>query len=272
MLKLSERLAAVAFLAGNGGVLADVGTDHGYVPVYLVSEGNFPRAIAMDVNPGPLKSAAAHIVMYGMGDYIQTRLSDGVAALSEGEADTILIAGMGGGLIMRILREGQTVCRSARKLVLQPQSELPSVRRFLLEQGYVTDAANMIREGGKYYPMMRVHYEPSGVSSEGARMELYCRYGREILLPVGPCASKNSASKCSLEISFLLPAAFAASSKSARFCKKGGYGASSCARKQILPSPGSSIPACKILSVSCCKYAQISCTSSERLPICTTQF
>ena len=70
MLKLSERLAAVAFLAGNGGVLADVGTDHGYVPVYLVSEGNFPRAIAMDVNPGPLKSAAAHIVMYGMGDYI----------------------------------------------------------------------------------------------------------------------------------------------------------------------------------------------------------
>lgn len=182
MLKLSERLAAVAFLAGNGGVLADVGTDHGYVPVYLVSEGNFPRAIAMDVNPGPLKSAAAHIVMYGMGDYIQTRLSDGVAALSEGEADTILIAGMGGGLIMRILREGQTVCRSARKLVLQPQSELPSVRRFLLEQGYVTDAANMIREGGKYYPMMRVHYEPSGVSSEGARMELYCRYGRELLL------------------------------------------------------------------------------------------
>lgn len=182
MLKLSERLAAVAFLAGNGGVLADVGTDHGYVPVYLVSEGNFPRAIAMDVNQGPLKSAAAHIVMYGMGDYIQTRLSDGVAALSEGEADTILIAGMGGGLIMRILREGQTVCRSARKLVLQPQSELPSVRRFLLEQGYVTDAANMIREGGKYYPMMRVHYEPSGVSSEGACMELYCRYGRELLL------------------------------------------------------------------------------------------
>ena len=124
MIKLSERLATAASLVSEGNKLADVGTDHGYVPICLVLEKKIPGAVAMDINRGPLVRAREHIRQYGLETYIQTRLSDGVAALAPGEADSILAAGMGGGLVMHILSEGQEVCRKAKELILQPQSEL----------------------------------------------------------------------------------------------------------------------------------------------------
>lgn len=160
MIRISKRLTMAASLISEDGVLADVGTDHGYVPIYLVEQGKIRRAIAMDINSGPLERAREHVAQYGMEQYIETRLSDGVDALAPGEADSILIAGMGGGLVIHILTEGREVCRRAKELVLQPQSELERVRRFLAEEGYVTAAEEMIEEDGKYYPMMRVHYKP----------------------------------------------------------------------------------------------------------------
>lgn len=149
----------------EGSVLADVGTDHGYVPIYLLEQKKIPHAIAMDIRSGPLARAKEHIADYGMGDYIQTRLSDGVAALAPGEADTILIAGMGGGLVMHILREGEAVCHAAKHIILQPQSELARVRAWLCQRGYVTELEDMVEEDGKYYPMLRVHYEADGESN-----------------------------------------------------------------------------------------------------------
>ena len=110
MVKISERLRTAAGLIGEGERLADVGTDHGYVPIYLVERKRIPSAIAMDIRTGPLERAREHIRMYGMEDYIQTRLSDGVAALKPGEADAILIAGMGGGLVIHILESGRAIC------------------------------------------------------------------------------------------------------------------------------------------------------------------
>ncbi|MBO5071265.1 MAG: SAM-dependent methyltransferase [Roseburia sp.] len=179
MIKISERLTMAASLVTGGGVLADVGTDHGYVPIYLIEKGIIPRAIAMDINPGPLERAKEHIAQYGMGEYIQTRLSDGVSALSFGEADSILIAGMGGGLVMHILEDGEAVCQNARELVLQPQSELARVRRFLYEKGYVTDAEEMVEEEGKFYPMMRVHYDAS--KGKDFAQSVYFAYGQILL-------------------------------------------------------------------------------------------
>ena len=155
MVKISERLRTAAGLIGEGERLADVGTDHGYVPIYLVERKHIPSAIAMDIRTGPLERAREHIRMYGMEDYIQTRLSDGVAALKPDEVDTILVAGMGGGLVMHILESGRAICEQAHGLVLQPQSELPKVRRFLMENGYVTEREEMVMEEGKYYPMMK---------------------------------------------------------------------------------------------------------------------
>lgn len=181
MIHISERLKTAAGLVGEGKRLADVGTDHGYVPIYLLSQGRIPCAIAMDINQGPIQRAQEHIRQYGMEAYIQTRLSDGVAALREGEADTILIAGMGGGLVMHILESGKSVCQSADELVLQPQSELARVRKYLDANGYVVEAEEMVKEDGKYYPMMRVHYAAQTAKVPSFDKELGFLYGGLLL-------------------------------------------------------------------------------------------
>lgn len=183
MIKLSKRLETVAALVTCGGVLADVGTDHGYIPLALFLQGKISRAIAMDIGRGPLARAAEHIAQYGAQAYIETRLSDGVAALFPGEADSIVVAGMGGGLVIHILTEGEAVCRAAKELILQPQSETERVRVFLREQGYVTEAEEMVFEDGKYYPMMRVSVKSASDSLQ--QHEKHCalwdRYGRILL-------------------------------------------------------------------------------------------
>ena len=122
---LSRRLREAAALVTPGNRLADIGTDHGFVPIFLVEEGKIPSAVAMDVNPGPLQRAREHIKEHGLEDRIRTRLSDGLSALGEKEADTILIAGMGGALSVRILEQGaDCVLQEVKELVLQPQSEI----------------------------------------------------------------------------------------------------------------------------------------------------
>jgi tRNA (adenine22-N1)-methyltransferase len=156
MITLSKRLEAIASLITPGYIVADVGTDHGYIPIYQIQQNRSPSAIAMDLRKGPLQRAADHIQSCGLSDRIQTRLSDGTAALGEGEAETIVVAGMGGELVLHILTDGEAVCRSAKELILQPQSEIAGVRRYLREHAYRIVAENMIYEDGKYYPMMRV--------------------------------------------------------------------------------------------------------------------
>ncbi len=162
MIQLSERLTAVAGLVTQEGTLADVGTDHGYIPVFLTGQKRVQRAIAMDVNAGPLKRAEEHIHQYGLENKIETRQSDGLTALKLGEADCIVIAGMGGTLMKRILTQGESVARTAKELILQPQSELQNFREFLWKSGYKITAEDMVFEDGKYYPMMRVI--PGGIN------------------------------------------------------------------------------------------------------------
>lgn len=156
MIQLSKRLQAVASLVTEQGTLADVGTDHGYIPIFLTECKKIKRAIAMDVNQGPLLRAREHILQYGLEEQIETRLSDGLKALSPGEAEAIVIAGMGGSLMMRILTMGEPVARAAKELVLQPQSEIAAFREFLSRNHYQLVSEDMVFEDGKYYPMMRV--------------------------------------------------------------------------------------------------------------------
>ena len=152
---LSRRLREVASLVTPGNRLADIGTDHGFVPVYLVESGRIPSAVAMDVNPGPLGRAREHIRKHALEDRIRTRLSDGLDALLPGEADTILIAGMGGALCVRILQRRKNLSEEAAELVLQPQSEIALVRKYLEQSGWKITLEKIIFEDGKYYPMMR---------------------------------------------------------------------------------------------------------------------
>ncbi len=163
MVKISNRLMTAAALVTQGYTLADVGTDHGYIPIYLLQQKKIPAAIAMDINEGPLERAKEHIALYGLQAYIQTRLSDGVAALKPGEVEAVLIAGMGGGLVMHILSNGETDCQSAKELILQPQSALENGREFLREEGYAILAEDMVLEDGKFYPMMKVQYQEKNV-------------------------------------------------------------------------------------------------------------
>lgn len=155
MIKLSKRMKAVAAMVTSNGILADVGTDHGYVPIALVQRQKIPGAIAMDINKGPLTRAKENIAAAHLEEYIQTRLSDGVEELEPGEADSILIAGMGGELIIHILSEGEKVCKKASELILQPQSDIRKVREYLREHQYKIVDEDMVCEDGKYYPMMR---------------------------------------------------------------------------------------------------------------------
>jgi len=155
-MQLSKRLSAVASLVTEGSRLADIGTDHGYVPIYLTQKGILSSAMAMDVNKGPLQRAREHISEHGLEDKITTRLSNGLKELVPGEADSVLIAGMGGYLIIRILEEGRKHRPFVKEWILQPQSDLEAVRRYLAKEGLSITAELMVEEEGKYYPMMRV--------------------------------------------------------------------------------------------------------------------
>ena len=176
MILLSKRLRMNASLVTEGYRLADVGTDHGYIPIALVQEGKIPSALAMDVNPGPLLRAEQHIKEYQLESMIHTRLSDGVKQLQPAEADSVLIAGMGGALIIKILEEGKEVLKTVKELILQPQSEIDKVRRYLERAGYVIVKEDMVLEDGKYYPVMKaelgnMHYE----------QEIFYQFGKLLL-------------------------------------------------------------------------------------------
>ena len=109
----------------------------------------------MDVNRGPLARAEAHIREAGLATYIETRLSDGLRELGAEDADTVLIAGMGGMLILRILTEGIPHLSGVEELILQPQSDVYRVRDWLQKHGYRVETEELVEEDGKYYPMMR---------------------------------------------------------------------------------------------------------------------
>lgn len=153
---LSRRLQAVAAMVTAGNSVCDVGCDHGFVPIYLVRQGISPRVLAMDVRSGPLSAAKEHIAEHGLDSLIETRLSDGLHNYNIGEAQTLICAGMGGGLMMRILSDSAEKAASFHELILQPQSEIEQFRAGLRGMGYCITDENMIEEDGKFYPMMKV--------------------------------------------------------------------------------------------------------------------
>ena len=175
-MELSKRLQAVADLVSEYMTVADVGTDHGYIPIYLIQTKKIQKAIAMDINTGPLLRATEHIKEYGLEERIETRQSDGVKNIKVGECDCVVIAGMGGALTIKILEEGEPLIRHLQEFVLQPQSESSKVRAYLNAKGYKVVAENMVYEDGKFYPMMKVI---NGQASAYNTIEL--RYGKGLL-------------------------------------------------------------------------------------------
>lgn len=173
---LSKRLQTVADMIKAHGTVADIGTDHAYIPIYLILSGKMDDAIAMDVRKGPLFCARENIKAYQLEEKIQTRLSDGLEKLSDEEADTIVIAGMGGDLMARILGDGSHALRTEKELILQPQSNIDKVRRQLHAMEYRIDEEKMIVDNGKFYTVIR-----AVGGQETYEREVEYEYGRCLL-------------------------------------------------------------------------------------------
>ena len=173
----------LADMVTPGSRVADVGCDHGFLSIYLVQAGVACRVLAMDVREGPLQAAREHIRVYGLEAYIETRLSDGLGACKAGEVDSMVCAGMGGRLMERILRQHMEQVRGMREVILQPQSELEEFRCFLRRAGFVTGREDMVAEGGKYYPAMRVSWGGEEKTEGGVQenRRLLDRFGEGLL-------------------------------------------------------------------------------------------
>lgn len=152
---LSARMQALADMVTEGNRVCDLGCDHGFLSIYLVQRQISPGVLAMDVGKGPLMRAEEHVRKAELQNYITLRLSDGLKNYRVGEADTLLCAGMGGPLMQRLLAEEPEKAKSFRELILQPQSEIASFRKFLREAGFIIASENMVLEEGKFYPMLK---------------------------------------------------------------------------------------------------------------------
>lgn len=155
MQPLSERLSAVASLVKKDSAIADVGTDHGYIPVYLYKAGIIKSAVAADVNEKPLASCKALVVQEGLSDVIKTRLSNGLDNILPDEYDTVIIAGMGGELIADILSRAEI---ENKHIILNPMTHPEIARKFLYDNGFDIINDLIIKDGRHYYSVFDANY------------------------------------------------------------------------------------------------------------------
>ena len=155
-LQLQPRLRCIASLVPKGARLADIGTDHGYLPVYLLQEGTIGHAIASDINALPLAHARATAGEYGVTEKIDFRLCPGLAKLRPEECDTVAIAGMGGETILGILEAAPWTRDGAHTLILQPQTKADLLRRWLCDNGYRFLSETLVRDKEQLYVVFRV--------------------------------------------------------------------------------------------------------------------
>jgi len=166
MIKLSKRLQALADMVNEGSTLADIGCDHGYVPVYLVQSGKIKSAIASDINEGPLASCKALVEENALEDKITCVLSNGLERINLDGIDDILIAGMGGELIAEILGKADIEKLKTKHLILNPMTHPEHARRFLFENGFEIQRDIVVKDGKHYYSIMDAVGGSSEISYE----------------------------------------------------------------------------------------------------------
>ncbi|MCI8537574.1 MAG: SAM-dependent methyltransferase [Oscillospiraceae bacterium] len=153
-MELSERLKAVADWVPAGAAFADVGTDHAFLPVWLLLNGRIQGAVAADLRPGPLDSARRTAAQYGVTEQLSFRLCDGLTGIQPQEADVVAIAGMGGETIAAILNAAPWTKEPGKKLLLQPMTSLPDLRNFLQQNGYELLRERVVREDKRLYTVL----------------------------------------------------------------------------------------------------------------------
>lgn len=158
-LRPDGRLSLCAEMVRKGSRLADIGTDHGYLPIALCQSGKIPSAIACDINPLPLRSAQEHIAANGLSDRITTRLSDGLQKVRCDEVDDVVIAGMGGELIRAILAAAPWVKNTEKNLILQPMTHHEDLLFWLYENGFAVIRQAAVLDEGKHYTALCARYD-----------------------------------------------------------------------------------------------------------------
>ena len=171
MIKISKRLCTVAQHVRHREIVAAIGTDHAYLPIYLALEGKINRAVASDINEGPLATAKENIKKHSLENVITTYLTNGLNGIEKFFPSDILICGMGGELISKILDASSYIKNENIRLVLQPMTMIKELREYL-SNGFSTIAENIVFEDGKLYQIICVEYNGKQHSYTNAQLEL----------------------------------------------------------------------------------------------------
>ena len=190
-LNLNPRLRKIAELVPQNRCTADIGTDHGYIPIELVHSGITLQGIASDINKGPLLRAQENIQKHNLESLIETRLGSGLSTLSPGDAEVIIIAGMGGILISEILKASKEVVNSAKLLILQPMTAVTELRQYLVENNFKIESEHLVAEVEKLYNIIMAspdgscHYTLTelylGKNLDKTSPDLFPRYREAVL-------------------------------------------------------------------------------------------
>ncbi|MBO5906726.1 MAG: SAM-dependent methyltransferase [Clostridia bacterium] len=163
-LRIRARLLSAASLVRQGALFADIGTDHAYLPIFLLKEGKIDHAIASDINEGPLSKARENVASAGLSDKVDFFLCDGARALCDSGATDYAVCGMGGELIADIIRSAEHLKSDGVRLILQPMTREGHLRRFLYENGFDILSETYSYDSGKYYVTLCSHYTGTPVS------------------------------------------------------------------------------------------------------------
>ncbi|WP_300283064.1 tRNA (adenine(22)-N(1))-methyltransferase [Peptacetobacter sp.] len=177
-MKLTDRLYKIASFVTDGKRIADIGTDHGYIPVYLLKNNKIPFAILADINKGPLENARKEVRHNSLENKTDLRCGSGIEVLEKGEVDEIIIAGMGGILIADILEAKKEVAQNAEKLILQPMQAQEELRKYLLNNGYEIMEETLENEDFRIYEIMTAKYTGKNNTPED---EIYYEVGEKLL-------------------------------------------------------------------------------------------
>jgi tRNA (adenine22-N1)-methyltransferase len=151
----SERLKTVSSMISKGEIMADIGTDHGYVPIYAIRHGIMKKVIAADISRGSCDKAQANINANGFAEQIEVRCGNGLEVIRDGEVlDCLLISGMGGLLAIEIMKQNIPLIEKLKQLVVQPQRDIDAVRKFVHAHGFKIVDEDMLFEDGKYYTVL----------------------------------------------------------------------------------------------------------------------
>lgn len=181
ILKLDNRLQKIADLVPAGAKLADIGTDHAYLPAALLLAKKISFAVAGDVAAEPCQVAKTTLAMYGLTKQSQVRQGDGLQVLTPGECDCLVLAGMGGGTIVDILIASPQVAQTAERLILQPMQGANLLRQFLCINGYEFIDEELVEDGKYLYEIMVVKWQGRGRKAQGAE-----RIGFKVECLIGP--------------------------------------------------------------------------------------